>query len=197
MTDDRLHRLQLGDRRRATHIVEVGVEHRDDRLRRHLAQRRERRAHLLDALTGVDRDDAARSAHKRLIREAVAHQRPGVLPEGVELATQTIGVGQQRRVDHLTGGTLRDVSIVATDRTSHRRTLERPRTAARTTQSASGAGSSPAGSGSVSSRPARNASNSAPRSSAVGIIASARRSYSRSNIATYIASCGSLATMSS
>ncbi len=32
MTDDQLHRFGLGDRRRATHIVEMGVEHRDDRL---------------------------------------------------------------------------------------------------------------------------------------------------------------------
>jgi len=97
---DRSDRLGLGDRRGPTDVVEVGVDHRHDRIGGDRAEFAERRAHLLHRLTGVDRDDAPGSADEGLVGESVSDETPHVVGDLVQAPFESVPVLYEHLVGH-------------------------------------------------------------------------------------------------
>ena len=65
-----------------------GCKQGHHRIGANVPEGRERRLHLLDALPRVDDNDALRTTHKGLVRQAVTYKAPGIGTNGVELAVE-------------------------------------------------------------------------------------------------------------
>ena len=77
----------------AADVVEMGVDHRSNRAGAVLPDSGQRVRHLLDALAGVDRDQALRAFDKSLVRQAVADHAPDARSRRPELALEPVVVG--------------------------------------------------------------------------------------------------------